>query len=105
MYKMLRIIWHEKEPPKDMPVRQVYGIVFDEFGRTLLKSEQKHGKDFFSMFGGTPEPFDKDRKATLKREFLEEANITLKDPIYLVGFQEIEGDRDLPNYAHLGWLP
>ncbi|MBR1890606.1 MAG: NUDIX hydrolase, partial [Clostridia bacterium] len=44
---------------------------------------------------------DKDRIATLKREFLEEVNTSLKDPIYLVGYQIIEGDRDLPPYAQI----
>ena len=56
------------------------------------------------MFGGTPEDFDKDRIATLKREFVEEANTTLKDPIYLVGYQKskvMATDRLMPN---LEWL-
>jgi len=98
---MLKITWHYGEPPKDMPIRQVYGIVFDEYERVLLKAENKHNDIVYSMFGGTPEDFDKDRIATLKREFIEEANTTLKDPIYLVGYQMIEGDGDRPVYAQL----
>ena len=98
---MIQITWHNGEPPKDMPVRQVYAIAFDTNGRVLLKVEEKKGKHVYSMFGGTPEDFDKDRIATLKREFVEEANTTLKDPIYLVGYQKIEGDGDRPTYAQL----
>ena len=98
---MVKIIWNFGEPPKDMMVRQVYAIAFDKYGRVMLKSDIKDGKRYFGMIGGTPESFDKDRIATLKREYLEEVNTTLKDPIYLVGYQVIVGDRDLPPYAQL----
>ena len=67
----------------------------------MLKSEKIKNKLVYGMIGGTPENFDVDRIATLRREFLEEVNTTLKDPIYLVGYQIIEGDRDLPPYAQL----
>ena len=92
---MVKIIWHFGEPPKDMPVRQVYAIAFDEYGRMLLKSDIKDGKRYFGMIGGTPESFDKDRIATLKREYVEEVNTTLKDPIFLIGYQVIEGGKSL----------
>ena len=98
---MIKITWCYGEPPKDVPVRQVYAIVFDDYGRTLLKSEKFGDKTVYGMIGGTPEIFDRDRIATLKREFLEEVNTTLKDPIYLVGYQIIEGDKDLPPYAQI----
>ncbi|MGN1201450.1 MAG: NUDIX domain-containing protein [Candidatus Caccovivens sp.] len=98
---MVKISWYFGEPPENMPVRQVYAIVFDESGRTLLKTEKVENKIIYGMIGGTPESFDKDRIATLKREFLEEVNTTLKDPVYLVGYQIIEGDKDLPPYAQI----
>lgn len=98
---MVKIIWHFGEPPKDMKIRQVYAVVFDETGRTLLKCEKIGDKTIYGMIGGTPESFDNDRIATLKREFLEEVNTTLKDPIFLVGYQVIEGDRDLEPYAQI----
>lgn len=98
---MVKITWFFGEPPKDMLVRQVYAVVFDKTGRTLLKSEKVGEKNVFGMIGGTPEKFDVDRIATLKREFLEEVNTTLKDPIYLVGYQVIEGDGDRPPYAQI----
>jgi len=98
---MVKITWHSGEPPKNMQVRQVYAIVFDKKGRVLLKGDHINDKIVYGMFGGTPEVYDKNRKETLKREFLEEANTTLKEPIYLAGYQEIEGDGDRPNYAQL----
>ena len=51
---MVKIIWHYGEPPKNMQVRQVYAIVFDEFGRTLLKSEKVGDKLVYGMIV-TPE--------------------------------------------------
>ena len=98
---MIKITWHFGEPPKGMLVRQVYAIVFDSTGRTMLKFEYVGDKRVYGMIGGTPENFDADRIATLKREFMEEVNTTLKDPIYLVGYQVIEGDGNLPPYAQI----
>ena len=98
---MVKITWHYGEPPKDMQIRQVYAIAFDEHQRVLLKEDHFVDKVVYGMFGGTPENFDTNILETLKREFLEEANNTLKEPIYLVGYQEIEGDKNLPNYAQL----
>ena len=98
---MIKIIWHYGEPPKDMRIRQVYAIVFDKYGRTLLTRKYVDGKSCYFMIGGKPEIFDKDRIATVKREFLEEVNTTLKDPIHLVGYQIIEGDNDLPPYVQI----
>lgn len=97
----MKITWKNGEPPKSLPVSQVYAIVFNKEGKTLLKVEEKHGKKIYGMIGGTPEVFDSDRIATLKREFLEEVNTTLKDPIYLVGYQEIDEENGKPIYAQL----
>ena len=98
---MIKITWFFGEPPKHMKVRQVYAVVFDEYGRTLLKAEKDNNKIQYSMIGGTPESYDADRIATLKREFLEEVNTTLKEPIFQVGYQVIEGDRNLEPYAQI----
>ena len=98
---MVKLTWHYGEPPKDMPVTQVYAVVFDKFGRTLLKAENKDGKPVFGLIGGTPENFDANRTATLRREFLEEVNTTLKDPIFLVGYQTVEGYNNLPTFAQI----
>ena len=98
---MVKLYWNYGEPPKDMQVRQVYGIAFDDSGRVLIKADKRGDKYVYGMFGGKPEITDKDRIATLKREFIEEANTTLKKQVYLVGYQEVEGDNNLPNYAQL----
>ncbi len=95
------IIWHYGEPPKDLQVRQVYAIVFDKNGNTLLKVKNCTNKKNYGMFGGKPENFDADRIATLRREFIEEANTTLLDPIYLVGYQEIDEGNGKPKYVQL----
>ena len=97
---MLTITWHNGEVKENLPVRQVYGLIFTRDGRMLLKVEEKKGKKVYSPAGGTPETFDKDRVATLRRELLEEVNVTIEEPI-LVGYQLIEGDRDLPPYAQV----
>lgn len=97
---MLEIIWHNGEVPKELKVRQVYGIIFDEKGRLLLKVENKKDKKVYSFAGGTPEDFDKDMEATLRRELIEEVNTTIKEPI-LVGYQEIIGDNGKNPYAQV----
>ena len=40
---MVKITWRKGEVPKDLYVRQVYGIVFTNDGRLLLKVEDKKG--------------------------------------------------------------
>ena len=98
---MLNITWYEEEVPSEIPVTQVYGLVFDREGRMLLKVENKRGKRIFSPAGGTPEPFDADREATLRRELLEEVNTTLCADVLYVGYQLIEGDGQRPPYAQV----
>ena len=98
---MLRITWHTEKVPDGLPVTQVYGLVFDREGRMLLKVEQKRGRLVFAPAGGTPEPFDADREATLRRELLEEVNTRLCPEVLYVGYQQIEGDGDRPPYAQV----
>ena len=38
---MVKIIWVKDEYPKNLEIRQVYGIVFDSVGRILLRIENK----------------------------------------------------------------
>ena len=49
---MIKITWHFGEPPENMTVRQVYAIVFDQTGRTLLKTEKIDNKVVYGMIGG-----------------------------------------------------
>ena len=99
---MLELKWFNCEVPNNLKTRQVYGVIFTNDGRTLLKVETKsNGKVFYSLAGGTPETFDKDRIATLRRELVEEVNTTIKDEIYYVGYQQVSGDGDKPTYAQV----
>ena len=98
---MAVISWHLQEVPLKMETRQVYGVVFDAQGRTLLKIELKNNKNVYSLAGGTPEKFDNTRIDTLKREFVEEVNTSLKDEIYYVGYQEVDEEDGSPVYAQV----
>ena len=88
---MAMFTWHNGEVPEGLPVTQVWGIFFSGDGRILLKSEMADGKKVYSMAGGTPEPFDADRVATLRREAIEEINTTIFDPAVIVGYQTYVG--------------
>ena len=94
-------VWHDGEPPKDMQIKQVYAVAFDKKGRVLIRQGVEHGKPYSNLAGGTPESFDKDRIDTLRREYLEEVNTTLKDPIYMLGYQTVNENNGKPLYAQI----
>ena len=72
---MAKLTWYSNEVPNELRTRQVYGVIFTNDGRTLLKVETKNnGKVCYSLAGGTPEDYDKDRVETLRRELIEEVN-------------------------------
>ena len=52
--------WFDGEVPANIKIRQVYGLVFTKDGRMLMRIED--GK--YSLAGGTPERFDKDKVET-----------------------------------------
>ena len=97
----LNLIWQEKAVPNGMKVRQIFAVAFSEDGRILLKIDEYKNKKSYSLAGGTPEIFDENLEATLRREYIEEVNTTLKDNVYYLGFQQVEGDKDLPAYAQV----
>ncbi|MCL2621547.1 MAG: NUDIX hydrolase [Firmicutes bacterium] len=78
--------WFDGEVPSDIVVRQVSGLVFDKYGRMLLRNAFAEG---YNLGGGRPEPTDTDMEATLRREMLEELNVTIGKPV-LVGYQTYE---------------
>lgn len=98
---MAIIKWFDGEVPANLKTRQVYGLVFTTDGRMLLKVEEKSKGKVFAPAGGTPEDFDKDRVATLRREMIEEVNTTLKDEIIMVGYQEVDEENGKPSYAQV----
>ena len=98
---MVVFTWYNGEVPNGMKVRQVYGLVFTRDGRMLMKVETKaNGKKVYSLAGGTPESFDKDMEATLRREFVEEVNTTIEKPI-MVGYQEVNEENGIDPYAQV----
>ena len=72
-------------------MRQVYAWIVDEAGRVLLIGTPGG----WNLPGGTPEPDDADWEATLRREVLEEADITLRD-VAPLGYQEVRVDGAMP---------
>ncbi len=81
--------WHPSWPaPAGIPVRQVYAWIVDDRGRVLLIEMP----GAWNLPGGTPEDTDADWQATVRREALEEADVTLRDLVPL-GFQLVSEDQ------------
>ena len=97
---MVKITWHNGAVPENLKVKQVYGLICTKDGRFLMKVENKPKGRVFSLGGGTPESFDKDSEATLRRELIEEVNTTIKNPI-LIGYQKIDLCDGSPQFAQL----
>lgn len=98
---MLRITWKSGEVPAGLPVTQVYGLVFDREGRMLLIAKKRKTGTVYGMAGGTPEVYDRDREATLRRELLEEVNTVVGDVVIPIGYQLVEGDGSRAPYAQM----
>lgn len=86
---MVNYIWIRDSVPKNLDVRQVYGIVFSEDGRILLRLEDNS----FELTGGHPEKIDRCFEDTLKREYIEELNVEIKD-IHYLGYLYVEENQD-----------
>lgn len=78
--------WITEPVPDNIPIRQVYGFVFEASGRLLLRDDRGR----FGLPGGRPEPGE-DAVTTLTRECMEETQITIGTPIYL-GYQKVTED-------------
>ncbi len=76
---MAKYTWFKKDVPENLCVKQVYGIVFDDAGRVLLRIEDNH----YKLTGGRPEKIDANLEETLKREYFEELHVLLEEIIYL----------------------
>ncbi len=82
---MIRYTWIRKSVPKELLVRQVYGVVFSNDGNILLRIDN----DKYKLTGGKPENSDNNFCDTLKREYIEELNIELED-IHYLGYLLVE---------------
>jgi len=85
------IRWVQDWPvPDGVPVRQVYGILFDRSGRVLLQDDEGR----CNLPGGTPEPVDAGLLGTLERECMEESQVRVSDVVPL-GYQLVEEDGEV----------
>lgn len=82
---MSKYLWIKSDVPKQLEVRQVYGIVFSDEGKILLRMDDNK----YKLTGGHPEKKDNCFENTLKREFIEEINVELKE-IYYLGYLLVE---------------
>jgi 8-oxo-dGTP pyrophosphatase MutT (NUDIX family) len=88
--------WHTEPVPDQLPVRQVYGWIFDNDGRVTLWRDADH----VGLPGGRPEPSDADIVATLRREVWEEITAEITDPHYL-GYQRVDHHDRQPAFAQV----
>ena len=70
--------WFNFPVPDGLQIRQVYGVVFSNDGRILIRIED--GK--YKLTGGKPEKGESFEE-TLQREYIEELNVELTDVCYL----------------------
>ena len=92
--------WFKEAVPQSLEVKQVYGVLFDEYGRTLVRTEVINGKKYGCLAGGKPEIGDDGMDGTLRREAIEEVNTTLKE-IYYLGYQTVNEGNGIPVYAQV----
>lgn len=93
---MINYKWYNENVPKDLEIKQVYGIVFNEDGKIFLRIDD----GIYKLTGGRPEIKDKSMEDTLKREFIEEANIIIKN-IHFLGYQLVNENNGIKPYAQV----
>lgn len=85
---MVNYIWINDKVPNNLKVKQVYGVVFSDDGRILLRIEDNK----YKLTGGKPEE-NESYEETLKREYIEELNVELDDCHYL-GYLLVEDNNE-----------
>lgn len=75
---MANYTWINNNVPNNLTVKQVYGIVFSNDGRILLRIEDNK----YKLTGGKPEN-NETFEETLIREYIEELNVELEQCYYL----------------------
>ena len=86
---MSKYTWIKNTVPTDLKVRQVYGIVFTDDKRILLRIDDSK----YELTGGRPEE-NEIYEETLKREYIEEINVDLCD-IHYLGYLLVNDDNSL----------
>ncbi len=71
--------WYKEEVPECINIKQVYGVVFSNDGKVVLRVDDNK----YKLTGGKPEKTDASLEKTLQREYLEELNIMIEDVHYL----------------------
>ncbi|HEX3733500.1 MAG TPA: NUDIX domain-containing protein [Mycobacteriales bacterium] len=93
---MIEYIGRTSVCPDDLQVRQVYGFLFADDGRVLIRVDGgKH-----SLPGGRPEPGETTHAEILRREVWEEVIMTIHDPHY-IGYQAVDHHDGTPPYAQI----
>ena len=93
--------WVSNAVPEGMKVTQVYAVLLDTDGRTMLRLEKTgNGGTRYSLAGGRPEPFDTGIEDTCRREVLEEVNTEIQTPVY-IGYQLVDEEDGTPPYAQV----
>lgn len=86
---MSKFTWIKTDVPKELEVRQVYGVVFSDNGKVLLRVDNNK----YKLTGGHPDKNDQGFEDTLKREFIEELNVEVKD-IHYLGYLLVEENHE-----------
>ena len=87
--------WIKEKLPIDLEVKQVYGVIFSNDGKILLRIENNK----YKLTGGKPER-NETFEETLKREYMEELNIEI-DNIHYLGYLLVKEDNDNNPYAQV----
>ena len=85
---MANFTWFKNNISDNLLVKKVYGIVFLDDGRVLLRIEDNK----YKLTGGKPEN-NETFEETLKREYIEELNVELVECYYL-GYLLVEEDNE-----------
>ncbi len=88
--------WMDGSVTDNVRITQVYGILFTRDARILLLKDGNK----YSFAGGKPEKEDNGIKETLRRELIEEVNVTIGEP-YMVGYQLVDEENGIPPYAQV----
>ena len=91
---MLNYTWIEDDVSPSIPIKQVYGIVFSDDNKILLRVEDNK----YKLTGGKPEK-NETFQETLKREYLEELNVEI-DEIFYLGYLLVK-EKNISEYAQV----